>query len=52
MPSALDLNFKKEKPRPNTDRAGSLSGSDLKNNANSDALSLIEKKKQYSMALR
>ena len=53
LPSPISLDFKKksERPRPSTDRT-SLGNSAVKTNGGQETLSLLEKKKQYSLALR
>ena len=52
MPIVLDHVQKKDRPRPHTDRTTSLQTSGLKEKVGQEGLSLIEKKKQYSMAIR
>lgn len=48
----VSLDFKKkQKAKANTDRTN-LSNSGVKQNGTNDAISLIEKKKQYSQAIR
>lgn len=48
----VSLDFKKkQKVKANTDRTN-LSNSGVKQNGTNDAISLIEKKKQYSQAIR
>ena len=53
IPPSIVLEFhKKPQSRPSTDRNSSLQGSGVKQSSTHDSLSLIEKKKQYSLAIR